>query len=246
MVRNTAFLVQTVAMKSLAIRLAVFAALAALGTGCAGAKVSESRQIGQPVNQRPTQIVVYPFAINPDEVTLNQSIVQKVYRGMSGSNVTQQQADLGHQTAQNLCIQIAADLSQKGMPAACQPRGTPVPDDALIIDGFFMDISEGNRLRRLAIGFGVGASTLGANIDVYQRVDYISHEVLQFETYADSGNMPGFAVTGTPGLAIGGTAAIASTAANVAARRENLHRVDRGARFRHGEADRGRDSVVLW
>ncbi len=204
-------------MKTIALKLGVVLALAAIVAGCAGAKISESQQVGQVIAQRPAQIVVYPFAINPAEVTLNQSIVQKVYRGVSGADATTEQQQLGHQTAQNLCVQIAADLSQKGLPAACQPRGTPVSDNTLIIDGFFKDINEGNRLRRMAIGFGMGASTLDANVDVYQRSDYISHEVLQFDTHADSGKMPGFAVTGAPGLAVGGTAAIASTAANVAA-----------------------------
>lgn len=196
--------------------LGVIAALAAFAAGCAGAKVSESREIGQAVNQRPAQIVVYPFAINSSEVTLNQSIVQKVYRGVSGSSQTADQEKLGHETAQNLCVQIAADLTQKGYPAACQPRGTQVMDNSLIVDGFFKDLSEGNRLRRMAIGFGAGESSLGANVDVYQRADYVTHEILQFETTADSGKMPGFAVTGAPGLAVGGTAAVASTAANVA------------------------------
>ncbi len=164
-------------MKNFALKLSVVAALAAIAAGCAGAKFSESQQVGQVIDQRPAQIVVYPFAINPSEVTLNQSIVQKVYRNVSGTDETARQHELAHQTAQNLCVQVAANLSQKGFPAACQPRGAAVPDNTLIVDGFFKDISEGNRLRRMAIGFGMGASTLDTNVDVYQRADYISHEV---------------------------------------------------------------------
>jgi hypothetical protein len=202
-------------MKKIAPRAGLLVMLA-LTAGCAGAQVGETRQVGQVVEQRPAQIVVYPFAIDPSEVTLNQSIVQKVYRGLSGANADAEQQQLGHQTAQNLCVQIAADLSQKGYPAACQPRGTAVMDNTLIVDGYFSDINEGNRLRRLVIGFGAGASSLDTNVDVYQRADYITHEVLEFQTHADSGKMPGVAVTGAPGLAVGGTAAIASTAANVA------------------------------
>src|SRR5579885_69958 len=203
-------------MKTIALKLGVVLALAAIVAGCAGAKISESQQVGQVIAQRPAQIVVYPFAINPAEVTLNQSIVQPVYRVVSSADATTEQQQLGHQTAQNLCVQIAADLSQKGYPAACQPRGTAVMDNTLIVDGYFSDINEGNRLRRLVIGFGAGASSLDTNVAVYQRADYITHEVLEFQTHADSGKMPGVAVTGAPGLAVGGTAAIASTAANVA------------------------------
>ena len=136
--------------------------------------------------------------MDASEVTLNQSIVQKAYRGLEGANQTAEQQKLGHQTAQNLCVQIAAGLSQKGYAAACQQRGTPVQDNALIVDGFFKDVSEGNRIQRMAIGFGMGESRLDTNVDVYQRDDYISHEILQFDTHADSGQMPGLAVTGAP------------------------------------------------
>jgi uncharacterized protein DUF4410 len=34
----------------------------------------------------------------------------------------------------------------------------PVPPDAVIVTGEFIDIDEGNRLRRLVIGFGTGQS----------------------------------------------------------------------------------------
>ncbi len=203
-------------MKRMSARLG-FLAIAAVAAGCAGAKVSQTQLTGPVFDQRPAQIVVYPFAIDPNEVSLNQSILQKAYRGMTGANQTQEQQQLGHQTAQNLCIQIAANLSTKGYPAACQPRGTDVADNSLIVDGYFTDISEGNRLRRMVIGFGVGASTLDTTVNVYQKSDQIAREVLQFDTTADSGKMPGAAVMGAPGMAVGGTAAVAATVgANVA------------------------------
>jgi hypothetical protein len=204
-------------MKTFDCKLVVVCALTAFAAGCAGAKVSESQQMGEVIQQRPAHIVVYPFAVDSSDVTLNQSIVQKVYRGVSGADTTTDQQQLGHETAQNLCVEIAADLSQKGYPAACQQRGTPPLENSLIIDGMFTNISEGNRIRRMAIGFGAGASTMDASLDVYQHADGVAHEVLQFNTHADSGKMPGLAVTGAPGLAIGGTAAVASTAVNVAA-----------------------------
>jgi len=54
--------------------------------GCASAAVTQQAQRGPADYDRPTQIVVYPFAANPDEVTLNQSIIQKAYRGATGDN----------------------------------------------------------------------------------------------------------------------------------------------------------------
>jgi Domain of unknown function (DUF4410) len=77
----------------------------------------------------------------------------------------------------------------------------------VIVDGQFTDINEGNRLRRLVIGFGAGASTLDTSVQLFQRTGESSSQVLGFTTHADSGKMPGAAVTGPAGAAAGGSAA---------------------------------------
>jgi hypothetical protein len=134
-------------------------------TGCAGASVGQELQSAPLASARPTQIVVYPFAVDPSEVTLNQGIVQRTYRSMSGADVPAQQLEIARQTAENVCAEVTAGLQQKGYSAVCQQRGIqPAGDNALIVDGEFTDISEGNRLRRMVIGFGAGASTLDTNV----------------------------------------------------------------------------------
>ena len=66
------------------IRLYILCALVV--AGCASAAVTQQAQRAPVDYGRPTQIVVYPFAANPDEVTLNQSIIQRAYRGATGDN----------------------------------------------------------------------------------------------------------------------------------------------------------------
>jgi hypothetical protein len=153
--------------------------------------------------------VIYPFAANPAEITLNQGIVQRTYRNMSGKDQTAEQQKLATDTASNLCLSVASNLTAKGYRAVCLKRGEPVADNnALIVDGEFTDISEGNRLRRLVIGFGTGASTLDTNVHVYQRTDSGSQQLIDFNTHADSGKMPGAAIIGPAGAAAGGSAAV--------------------------------------
>ena len=64
---------------------------------------------------------------------------------------------------------------------------------------------------------GVAQSNRNTIVQVFQSARGTSEAVLEFTTHADSGEMPGAAIMGAPGMAVGGTAAIASAAANVAA-----------------------------
>lgn len=176
--------------------------------GCASAAVTQQTQ-QQPTDfDRPSQIVVYPFAANGSDVTLNQSIVQKAYRAATSNNGDADQLQIAHDTAQAICQQIVSDLTAKSYNAVCVQRGTNVAGgNILVIDGALTEISEGNRLRRLVVGFGAGSSTLDSNVSMYQRVGGSSHQVLAFSTHADSGKMPGAAVMAPVGLAAGGGAA---------------------------------------
>lgn len=176
--------------------------------GCSSAAVTQQTQ-QQPVDfNRPTQIVVYPFAADAADVTLNQSIVQRAYRSATGDDQNAAQLKIAHDTAQAICDQVVSDLTGKGYSAICAQRGTYVAGaNILIIDGALTDISEGNRLRRLVVGFGAGSSSLDSKVSMYQRVNGNLNQVLAFTTHADSGKMPGAAVFAPVGVAAGGGAA---------------------------------------
>ncbi len=191
---------------------------AIIAAGCAGAKVTEQSSQTSIANARPSAVAVYPFAVSPSEVTMNQGFFQKAYVAVSGTNQTDQQIQLADQTAQNVCVRVAANLTSKGITATCLNRGiAPTGSNVLIIDGNFTDINEGNRLRRMVIGLGAGQSTLDTTVQAYQKTDLGSQQVMDFTTHADSGYMPGAGVTGPAGAAAGGATAAASLAVNVAA-----------------------------
>jgi Domain of unknown function (DUF4410) len=189
------------------------------GTLTAGATSSTAQVQGAPIaSGAPSQIVVFPFATSTADVTLNQGIGARLYRNWSGEDQTSQQVQLAQSTAQNICVEVATSLANKGWNAACQPRGTPLTgNNVLIIDGAFTDISEGNRLRRMVVGLGVGASVVDTQVGLYQNSNGSTTQLLTFTTHADSGKMPGVGITGPAGAAAGGAAAAASIGVNVAA-----------------------------
>lgn len=176
---------------------------------CASASVAQQSQGIPLVSARPTNIVVYPFAIDTADVTLNQSIVQRAYRSVSNQDQAAKQAQLARDTARDICDQVAADLTKKGYQALCQERGvSAVGSNVMVVDGAFTNINEGNRLRRLVIGFGAGASVLDTQVDVFQKTPDGTRQVINFTTHADSGKMPGAALTAGAGAAAGGSAAV--------------------------------------
>jgi len=193
----------------------LFAAIAVIG--CAAAQVTPESSNAPITTAAPTQVAAYDFAVTPSEVTLNSSVIQKVYRNVSDQSAGQDQLQVAHQTAHALATDLVNQLSAKGLYAVNLPRGTQPPlGNVLIIDGQFVDINEGNQLRRTLIGLGAGESNLNANVQIYQSARGTTEPILEFTTTANSGEMPGAAILGAPGMATGGSAAIASAAANLA------------------------------
>jgi hypothetical protein len=186
--------------------------------GCAGASVApEINHV--PVNDsRPSTVYVYPFAVTVSEVTLNQGFFQRTYANLSDENQSQSELQLAHQTAQDLATAITRELETLGFTATQVARGQQVSgENILIVDGQFTDINQGNKLRRMVIGLGMGQSTLDTQVQVYQMANGNTQQIMDFTTHADSGSMPGAAIMGAPGAAVGGAAAIASVGVNVAA-----------------------------
>jgi hypothetical protein len=186
--------------------------------GCAGASVTPEQTAAPISTSRPSTIFVYDFAVSSQEVTLNQSFFQKEYRQFSDANATKEQIQIADQTAQALSFAIVAQLQKMGFYAIRMPRGAPPNgNNVLIVDGQFVNISEGNRLRRMVIGLGAGQSAIDTQVQLYQFSDGVTKQLDDFKVHSDSGEMPGVALTAPAGAAAGGAAAAASLGANLAA-----------------------------
>ncbi|MBV8056243.1 MAG: DUF4410 domain-containing protein [Deltaproteobacteria bacterium] len=186
--------------------------------GCASTSVSPGINSTPVSNGRPSTIYLYPFAVTAQEVTLNQGFIQKSYRDLTDSNQTQSQIQLGDQTANALADEMVERLQALGFVASKIARGTPVSgQNVLIVDGSFTDVNQGNRLRRMVIGLGSGQSSLATQAQVYQMANGTTMQIMNFATQANSGSMPGAALTAPAGAVAGGTAAAVSLGANLAA-----------------------------
>lgn len=186
--------------------------------GCAGATVTPEETPSASVGsaQRPDRIVVYDFAVAAENVTTNQGPLQKALNASKNEDELEQaRLQAGQDAAHELALALVKDLQGLGFNAENVPRGTPVSGNVMIIDGQFLSADEGNRARRLIIGFGAGASSLETQVNVSQvSGGGAPVQIMSFRIHADSGKMPGAALTmGAGGAAQGAAAAGAASAA---------------------------------
>ncbi len=169
---------------------------------------SKMQSFGLP---RPQEILVCDFAVNEAEATENQRPIKKTDNETSRTSEGERASEIDRQVTKALAEELVRGLRDLGFVVERRPRGTPIRRHQLLIDGEFLDVDKGNRLERLVIGFGAGASKVDAEVHVYYGVS--RRKVLDFRTHADSGKMPGAAATIGAGAAVG----VGITAATVAA-----------------------------
>lgn len=182
--------------------------------GCAKTNVRATNEVASSGLARPRQVLIYNFAVNPTDVQQNTSILARL-RSRGNANQTQEQIQLGRETADALATELTQKIAAMGLNPVRAFENMPVPPDSILITGQFVNIDEGNRLRRTVIGLGMGKSSLDAEVSLLAPGSSGYTELLGFQAHIDSGNMPGAAIMGPAGAAAGaGTAA--AVGANVA------------------------------
>lgn len=165
---------------------------------------------------RPARVLVYDLATRPDEIHPDQSVLSQVASTATGMQPSQRDAALGAQARDAFSTELVARINAMGLRAERAAAGTPAAPGDVKIVGAFLDIDQGNQLRRLVIGLGTGASEIDAEVEVLQATAGKPVRVAQFSTHADSGEMPGAAITMGAGAAATGGVSAGLAAANVA------------------------------
>jgi hypothetical protein len=181
--------------------------------GCAPTDVRSTRgaSADQPL-PRPDRIVVYDFVIAPGDVRLNSGPGARVRRMLGSEPASAEQTKVGAQVAKVFSEELVKAIAELGIPVERSAHLSRVPDRTLAIDGQFVSIDEGNRARRMVIGFGLGATEVSAHVQVYLGMPTQQVLVQEFETKAESSKKPGAAVTMGAGAAVGAGMAVGGAA----------------------------------
>ena len=143
----------------------------------------------------PAEVAVRDFDFAPSSVTENRSIFHRAIDLFRSSSADERRIAIGRKAATTLSQETAKRLDKTGLEAMPIPRDsdTTLRGNYLLVTGRLIDVDEGNRFTRVALGFGLGESRLSTEVHVYRVVNDEKAEVLVFTTHADSGKMPGIA-----------------------------------------------------
>ena len=184
-------------LASLNVPHALLLMIASLGMGaCAQPAVRPFIRTGDNDLPRPARIVVRDFAASEIEVVEYQGIFRQQ---PSNPNPTERRRAIASNVAEALSLEFVTTLQELGFSVERGTRGASDAGDILIIEGEFIRIDEGSPLRRWIVGFGSGAARVQTRVRVYQGPR--RKQLLEFTTDADSGKMPGAAVTVSAGAA---------------------------------------------
>ena len=184
-------------LASLNVPHALLLMIASLGMGaCAQPAVRPFIRTGDNDLPRPARIVVRDFAASEIEVVEYQGIFRQQ---PSNPNPTERRRAIASNVAEALSLEFVTTLQELGFSVERGTRGASDAGDILIVEGEFIRIDEGSPLRRWIVGFGSGAARVQTRVRVYQGPR--RKQLLEFTTDADSGKMPGAAVTVSAGAA---------------------------------------------
>ncbi len=143
---------------------------------------------------RPVRVIVTNFTANELDVTEYQGIFRQQ---PSNPNPTERRRAIARNVSDALSLELVRGLKELGLSAARGTPGASHEDDTLLIEGEIIRIDEGSPLQRWAVGFGSGAAKVQTQARVVQGPQ--RRKLLEFSTDADSGKLPGAAVTASAG-----------------------------------------------
>lgn len=184
----------------------------ALVGGCASTEVTERQEYKGGKIPRPAHIWVYDFAATPAEIPADSALAGKPVEHPTPQ--TPEQIETGRQVGALIATQLVEEIRGMGLPAVRGSSGAKPEINDLVIRGYLLSIDEGDATKRVAVGFGSGASALTVAAEGFQVTAQGLRKLGSGKLDATGGKTPGGAVgvaalvvTGNPvGLIVGGGA----------------------------------------
>lgn len=169
------------------ILLAVFVLLA-----LPAVRPSGDATLGQTAAKRPVYVRDFLFDSPPKAEQgafgLPQGPVRRLFEGRPPS---EDAAEHARRLANLLSKTIADHLTKEGYSARRIGSDETPPPDGWLVGGEFMDVDEGNRLRRAVIGFGAGSSDVKVQVEIFDLARDPNSPVMTFGADKASRKMPG-------------------------------------------------------
>jgi Domain of unknown function (DUF4410) len=163
-----------------------------IAVGCTSTRITNREQLVTGPIPRPGNILVYDFAATPADVPADSAVMHQY-----SVDVTPQSAEEiaeGRELGADIAAQLAEQIRAMGMTAQeASPQMKPRIND-LVIRGYLLSIQQGSAAKRVAIGFGSGASELRTAVEGYQMTPQGLRKLGSGTVNAGGGKTPGAAL----------------------------------------------------
>jgi hypothetical protein len=211
--------------------------LALVGVAGCGRTSVESVDVKSTSLPRPQLIVVHDFGASASAVALDSAIGARVMESLKGNQEVQDHLKVGQEVAKILTENLVKEIGRLGIPAVAAADATPAAGPTLQIEGQFVTVDEGNRMRRAVIGFGAGASEVRTMVQVFETTGDGRRLVEDFYTTAKSSRKPGFGPMAGMGVAVERAASSAAVSGGITAATARSQTVE-------GDAKNTADEIV--
>lgn len=183
------------------------AVLALAFLAAAGCRASTRDVVEHGVPQaRPQLIIVHDFTSSPGEARLDSGVVSRIGQRRQvaqGTPLSEQQAQLQQKMTRLMTERLVEEIRKLGFPAESAAQVGAVDGPTLSIEGQFLALDEGNRAKRLLVGFGAGASEVRVAVQLFEGGPGGRRPLEDFSMTARSLAKPGFVPVAGIGAAAG-------------------------------------------
>jgi hypothetical protein len=139
-----------------------------VAAGCASTSVVGREKIATGPLPRPATIWVYDFVASADKLPPGSTLAGE---DLDTTPQTPDEIAAGEQLGIGIAAELVQQINNLGMNAAqAVPETTPQIND-IVIRGYLLSVNKGSAVKRVAIGFGSGASELRTMVEGYQMTD---------------------------------------------------------------------------
>ncbi|MGR8932991.1 MAG: DUF4410 domain-containing protein [Gammaproteobacteria bacterium] len=139
-------------------------------TGCASNTISARQEYRGDSLARPSHIFVYDFAATPADVPPESALAAEY--SAHPAPQTPEEIAAGRQLGAVIAQQLADKIRAMRLPAERVSGGVQAQINDLVIRGYLVSFDAGSAEKRIAIGFGSGASDLKATVEGFQMTEH--------------------------------------------------------------------------
>jgi len=158
-------------------------------------RVTSEKNLADLPKTRPAMIYVQDFDLEADEIKhkkpglMHGPVSERVGNRLRAQSSSPE--DLSVKLVDSMAEKIVANLKKKDIQAQRIAAGAPLPKNGWLVRGVFTQVDEGNRIRRVALGFGSGETKIDLHVNVIDLTGDTPKPFYSVDTAKGSGKMPG-------------------------------------------------------